>query len=268
MPDAPANSDDASLPDAARQASDPTAPTDPASGLSRLWAAATSRPRRGQLIAAALLAVLGYAATVQIQLTHASTDFAGQRRQDLVELLDSLSGASDRAQQQISELESTRDELQSSSSGRAAAIADAQRRLEDLRILAGTIGAVGPGVQVTIADPQHSVTAASLLNGIEELRDAGAEAIQVNHTVRLVQSSWFSGLPGAITIDGHAVQPPYVIQAIGSAHTLSDAVGFPGGLTEQISALGGSVDVQQEDSVVIDALHPVEPPQYSHPTGQ
>jgi uncharacterized protein YlxW (UPF0749 family) len=238
------------------------------SGLNRLWAAAVSRPRRGQLIAAALLALLGYAATVQIQLTHASTDFAGQRREDLVELLDSLSGASDRAEQQISELQNTRDDLQSSSSGRAAAIADAQRRLDDLQILAGTTAAVGPGIQLTIADPQHSVTAASLLNGVEELRDAGAEAIQVNHTVRLVQSSWFSGPPGAIVIDGHAVHAPYVIQAIGSAHTLSDAVIFPGGLSDEISSLGGSVNVVEQDSVEVGALHPVEPPQYSHPTGQ
>jgi uncharacterized protein YlxW (UPF0749 family) len=228
----------------------------------------TSRPSRGQLIAAALLCVLGYAAAVQIQLTNADNDFAGQRREDLVELLDSISGASERAEQQISDLQDTRDDLQSTASGRAAAIADAQERLNDLQILAGTIAAVGPGVTIMIDDPQRSVTPASLLNGIEELRDAGAEAIQVNHRVRLVQSSWIGGGPGAITIDGHRVEPPYVIQAIGSAHTLSDAVGFPGGLADEISSLGGTVTVQEEESVEIDALHPAEQPQYSHPTGQ
>jgi uncharacterized protein YlxW (UPF0749 family) len=238
------------------------------SGARRLWAAATARPGRGQLIAAALLALLGYAAVVQIQLTNSSNDFAGQRRQDLVELLDSLSGASDRAEQQISDLQSTRDDLESSSTSRAAAIADAQQRLDDLEILAGTIAASGPGVTVTIEDPQRSVTPASLLNGVEELRDAGAEAIQVNHRVRLVQSSWIGGTAGMITIDGHQVEPPYVIQAIGSAHTLGDAMGFPGGLSDEISSLGGKVTVQEDESVVIDALHPVEQPQYSHPTDQ
>ncbi|MDP9318442.1 MAG: DUF881 domain-containing protein [Actinomycetota bacterium] len=238
------------------------------SGTRRLWTAVTGRPHRSQVIAAVLLALLGYAATVQIQLTHASNDFAGQRRQDLVELLDSLSGASDRAEQQISSLQSTRDQLESSSSGRAAAIADAQQRLNDLQILAGAIAAVGPGVTITIEDPQSSITPASLLNGIEELRDAGAEAVQVNHTVRLVQSSWIGGSPGTLTIDGHMLRPPYVIEAIGSAHTLSDAVGFPGGLADEISSLGGKVTVQEDDSVEVDALHPVDQPQYSHPTGQ
>lgn len=240
----------------------------PGSGGRRLWSAVTARPRRGQAIAAILLALLGYAAAVQIQLTRDSDDFAGQRRQDLVELLDSLSGASDRAEQQISALRDTRTELQSSSSARAVAIADAQQRLDDLKILAGTIAAVGPGVTITIEDPQSSVTPASLLNGIEELRDAGAEAIQINEVVRLVQSSWIAGGPGMLMIDGHAVRAPYVIKAIGSAHTLSDAVGFPGGLADEISSLGGTVSVEEDDVVAVDALHPAEQPQYSHPTDQ
>ncbi len=64
------------------------------------------------------------------------------------------------------------------------------------------------------------------------------------------------------------MQPPYVIQAIGSAHTLSDAVGFPGGLADEISSLGGKVTVQENESVEVDALHPAEQPQYSHPTDQ
>lgn len=236
------------------------------SGVSRLWAAATARPSRSQLVAALLLALLGYAATVQIQLTHASTDFAGQRRNDLVELLDSLSGASDRVQQQISSLQDTRDELLSSSNGRAAVIADTRRHLLNLQILAGTVGATGPGVTVTVSDPEAAVTPAALLNGIEELRDAGAEAIQINDT-RVVAESWIAGSPGAIIVDGQVVEPPYVITAIGSAHTLSDAVVFPGGLSDEIESLGGKVAVQEGDAVVVDALHPLTQPQYSQPTG-
>jgi uncharacterized protein YlxW (UPF0749 family) len=238
-----------------------------ARGARLLWHAVTARPGRSQLLAAVLLAFLGYAAAVQIQLTRSSDDFAGQRRQDLVELLDSLSGASDRAQQQINQLEGTRDQLASSSSRQSAALANARQRLADLQILAGTAPATGPGVVITIKDPEASVTAASMLNGIEELRDAGAEALQVNHTVRLVASSWVSGTPGRITIDGHLLHAPYVIVAVGSAHTLSDAVGFPGGLSDEIASLGGQVTVQEEGSVSVTALHPAERPQYAQPTG-
>lgn len=245
---------------------DESAPDSPP-GWHRLLTALTARPRKGQLIAAVLLALLGYAATVQINLTHTSNDFGGQRRQDLVELLDSLSGASDRAEQQISSLQNTRDELSSSSSSRTAALKAAKRRLQDLQILAGTVAAVGPGVTITIDDPDSSVTAASLLNGIEELRDAGAEAIQVNHKVRVVASTAISGTPGLVTFDKTTLRPPYVIDAIGSAHTLGDAVGFPGGFADEIAALGGRLTVQEDDSVEVDALHAVGPHQYAHSTG-
>jgi uncharacterized protein YlxW (UPF0749 family) len=238
------------------------------SGRQRLVKALTGRPSRSQAIAGVLLALLGYAATVQIQLTHSNDSFTGQRRENLVELLDSLSAASDRVQGQITTLQATKAQLESGSGARAAAITEAQQRLRNLQVLAGTIGAVGPGVTVTISDPDDSVSSASLLNGIEELRDAGAEAIQINHRVRFVQSSWIAGQPGAIVVDGHHIPSPYVIEAIGSAHTLSDAVGFPGGLADEIASQGGTVTVQEDDSISITALHPVEPPQYSHPSGQ
>lgn len=251
-----------------RASEDGSTPSARRVGGRRLMRALRARPSRSQLLVAVLLAFLGYAAAVQIQITHSSDAFAGQRRENLIELLDSLSGASDRAEQQINDSEGTRAGLQDSSSGRAAAIADAQQRLRDLQVLAGTVGATGPGVTITIDDPQASVTPASLLNGIEELRDAGAEAIQINDNVRFVQSSWIGGEPGAVVIDGKHVRAPYVIKAIGSAHTLSDAVGFPGGLADEIASLGGQVTVQEDDSLDITALHPANQPQYAHPTGQ
>ncbi|MGH3447551.1 MAG: DUF881 domain-containing protein [Nocardioidaceae bacterium] len=237
-----------------------------ASGRFRLWRGLAGRPARGQVVVAVLLALLGFAGAVQIRATRATEDFAGQRRADLVELLDSLSGATDRAEQQIDDLRSTRADLQSGSDRRAAAIKEGKDRLSVLGILAGTVAAVGPGVTVTIHDPSSSVTAPSILNGIEELRDAGAEAIQVNQKVRVVASTSFTDQSGVLTVDGVEVRPPYVIDAIGSAHTLSEAVVFPGGLSDEIKSLGGSVSVKERDRVEVVALHTLRPSEYAHPT--
>lgn len=233
----------------------------------RLLAGLTGRPGRGQVIGAVLVALLGFAATVQIRLTHSSDAFAGQRRQDLVVLLDSLSTATDRVQQQINQLQDTKTQLESASHRRAAAIADEQQRLATLGILAGTIGAEGPGVTVTINDPSHAVTAATILNGIEELRDAGAEAIEIDDKARVVASTAITQSGQAIKVDGVVVPPPYVIDAIGSSHTLSQAVVFPGGLSDEVTSLGGQVAVQERSLVKITALHSVKPPQYAHSTG-
>ncbi len=235
------------------------------SGAGRLGRA-LRRPSRGQAIVGVLLALLGFAAAVQIRLTHARNDFAGQRRADLVELLDSLSGAADRAEQQIQDLRQTRTKLRSSSRARSAAKEEAQTKLHTLGILAGTVAAKGPGVTITINDPAAKVTAVALLNGIEELRDAGAEAIAINQTVRVVASTYFTEKNGTLYVDGTAVRPPYVIDAIGSAHTLSQAVQFPGGLADAVDKQGGTVTVKEADQVIIKALHTLDPAQYAQPT--
>ncbi|HET7173432.1 MAG TPA: DUF881 domain-containing protein [Nocardioidaceae bacterium] len=243
------------------------APPAPPTGRSRLLDGLLGRPSRGQVIVAVLVMLLGFAAAVQMHITHTSNDFAGQRRQDLVDLLDSLSSAADRADAQISELQRTRSKLQSQSRAKAAALAEDRRRLQVLGILAGTLPATGPGVIVTIDDPRGTVSAAAILNGIEELRDAGAEAIQINHRVRVVASTYVTDGDGGIIVDGHQLAPPYVIDAIGSAHTLGQAVVFPGGLSDDVSALGGKVSVQQAGKVVVSALHRAVTPEYAQPTG-
>ncbi len=222
---------------------------------------------RSQVVVGVLLALLGFAATTQIQLTSRDVNFAGARRDDLVELLDSLSAASDRAQTQIDELQRTRGDLLTSSQRRAAAIEEGRDRLDILGILAGTLPAVGPGVTVTITDPSGAVSAASILNGVEELRDAGAEAIEINDRVRVVGTTAFTEPTGVIVVDGRQLRPPYVLDVIGSSHTLSEAVIFRGGLSEQIASLGGAVTVTEADSVRVESLHPVVPPEYSQPTG-
>lgn len=221
---------------------------------------------RAQVVVAALLAMLGFATVIQVRLTHTDNDFSGQRRDDLIELLDSLSGAADRTQEQIDDLEATRDQLLSSSERRQAAIDEGTNRLEVLQILAGTVPATGPGITITITDPQDSVTAMTLLSGVEELRDAGAEAIEVNDVLRVVASTAFTNTDGVITAGDIELRPPFVIDAIGSSQTLGEAVVFRGGLSDAVERLGGKVEVTEADQVEVGSLHTVTTPQYSRPT--
>ncbi len=214
-----------------------------------------------------LLAMLGFAGATQIRLTSRHDSFAGQPHDNLVALLDSLSAASDRAQLQINQLQRTRTDLLTSSKRRTAALTAAHQQLDALRLLAGTVPAEGPGVTIAITDPQHAVTAGSVLNGIEELRDAGAEAIEIDTRVRVVASTSFTEPAGVLLVDGVPVRSPYVIDAIGSSHTLGQAVVFPGGLSDQIRQLGGTVTVREADAVKVQSLHRVSPPEYAHPTG-
>ncbi len=215
---------------------------------------------------AVLLGVLGFAAAVQIQLTREDEDFSGQRRQDLVLILDGLAGTIERTESRLTDLQETRDELRSSSDRRQAALDEAESRLTVLGVLSGTVPAEGPGITVTIDDPDGTVRAATLLNGIEELRGAGAEAMEINDSVRVVASTWLTDEESVIVAGGTEIRAPYVIDAIGSPRTLGEAVIFPGGFADGVERDGGTLEYVESDVIEVGSLHVVEAPEYAQPT--
>jgi uncharacterized protein YlxW (UPF0749 family) len=237
----------------------------PDSGRERLARALLARPSWGQVLIAILVGVVGFAATTQVRLNSHDNEFVGSRGQDLVVMMDSLIQSNARARAQIQDLERVRSQLSTSRSQRILALGRARRRLDTLGILAGTVAAVGPGVTVTISGPAGAVTASILLDAIEELRDAGAEAMQIDHRARVVASTALTESAGVVYVDGTAVPPPYVIDVIGSPQTLRQAVTFRGGLTDQVHGVGGQVTVVPSPKVRVTSLHKIVKPQYSRP---
>jgi uncharacterized protein YlxW (UPF0749 family) len=92
---------------------------------------------RAQVVVALLLAVLGFATALQLRSNSVDDGYAGTRRGDLVQLLDSLDTANQRAQSQILELEATRRELLDSSTQTQAALEEARLEVDTLAILSG-----------------------------------------------------------------------------------------------------------------------------------
>ena len=112
-------------------------------------------------------------------------------------VLDDISLRSSRLDQQVRELESTRDRLKSGTGTAAEALEQAQKRVDTLGILAGTIGREGPGHHAAHHRPRPTpVTGPIVLDIIQELRDAGAESIDVGG-VRVVASSFVGDRDGA-----------------------------------------------------------------------
>ena len=238
-------------------------PQDPQRSQAWQRLAESLRPRasRGQLLAGLLLGLLGFALVVQVGSTD-EADLSTLRQSDLVRILDDVTERSDRLEEEAAELAATRDELLSGSDSREAARLQAQERVEVLSILAGTAPARGPGIHLTLRG--DGVDARLVVDVVQELRDAGAEAIQVND-VRVVASTSFVDLPGSrLEVDGRVIEQPYVFRAIGDPQTLATAMSFPDGVVDKVERDGSAV-VTQHDEVLIDALRPLEEPQYAHP---
>ncbi|HET9649773.1 MAG TPA: DUF881 domain-containing protein [Microlunatus sp.] len=225
------------------------------------------KPGKGQLIAAAMLFVVGMAGVMQIRANTADRTYAGARREDLVVLLDGLGEQSQRLESEISDLERTRTELQSGADTQRVAREEARQRVDNLSILAGTVPAIGPGIRMTIADPQRKMTYDVVLDAVEEMRDAGGEVIEINDSVRVVASSWFGSNADGLVIDGRRVSAPYEIEVIGDPHSLEEAARFRGGIVSEITGprINGRVQIEQLDRVTIDSLHAVSENQYARP---
>ena len=224
-----------------------------------------SRPTGMHLLIGGLIGVLSFAMATQFGQDDA-TDYTSVRGVELVELLKSIDAANERLGTQIEDLSQTRDDLLSSSRRSEDAEKEARQRSEQLAILAGSAGATGPGVMVTIDDPDEAVSANQLLDAVQELRDAGAEAIAINGTARVVAQTYFLDDERSIVVGGQEVERPFVIEAIGEPATMSEAVRFRGGLIDRVANAGGKATVEERDKVTITALADVKGPEYARPT--
>lgn len=210
--------------------------------------AATKR----QLIAAVVAMVLGFGSVAAWRAAHSDEALSSARPDQLLALLDSLNSRQERLQAEQRELALTKQRLQSGSN--AEAIAQARTRLAALEVLSGTRAAVGPGLTMVISDPDEIIPASLLLDTIQELRDAGAEAIQIGR-VRVVASTWFADRPaGGITVSGATLTPPFTVAAIGDPSTMRTALGIPGGVKDSITAAGGSVRISIGRKIVVSAV--------------
>jgi len=231
-------------------------------------AAPAPRRRRRDPLAAALIGVLtlllGFAFAVQVRTAGTGEDYSTLREEDLVRILDELDAREDRLREQLADQRAALRELNSSDSQSEAALQEARERAEALGILNGTVAAQGPGLLMTVRDPEGRVRVADLLDAVQELRGAGAETMQIDG-VRVGVSTAVTGEPGQLRIDGTAVQSPYEIRVIGSPQDLETAMNIPGGVVDRVGRQGGSVDIEQSPTVLVDALRQLDRPQYAQP---
>lgn len=208
------------------------------------------RADRGQVVIAVLCAVLGFAVAAQVRANEADTKFANARQDELVGILGDLTQRSDRLRGDIRDLEETRSGLVHDAQGTAAA-QDARRRATAYGLLAGTLPATGSGVELTVDDPHARVRAGDLLDTLEELRDAGAEVVQVGDERVGVNTYFADRADGGVAVDGRPLTPPYRFLAIGDPHTMATALQIPGGILQTLRNNGAEGIVVQEQKIII-----------------
>ncbi|MEU1124010.1 DUF881 domain-containing protein [Streptomyces sp. NPDC005899] len=227
--------------------------------LAGLW---PPRVSRAQLVVALLLFVLGLGLAIQVRSNSDNSALRGARQEDLVRILDELDNRTQRLEDEKQRLDAQRTELENSSDQAEEARKQTLEKERQLGILAGTVAAHGPGITLTIDDPGGAVEADMLLDAVQELRAAGAEAIEVNG-VRVVADTYFSGDGGELRVGGRKIAAPYVFKVIGRPQDLEPALNIPGGVVQTLEKEQATVDVARSEDIVVDALRPARRPDYA-----
>ncbi|MFF2508644.1 DUF881 domain-containing protein [Streptomyces sp. NPDC058067] len=257
-------------PEAAHDADAPAGTKDPSlTGRQRLakglW---PPRISRAQLIVAVLLFVLGLGLAIQVRSNSDSSALRGARQEDLVRILDELDDRTQRLGDEKQRLEGQRTELENSSDQAEEARKQTVERERQLGILAGTVAAQGPGITLTVSDRKGAVQADMLLDAIQELRAAGAEAIQVND-VRVVADTYLTDASGGgVSVDRHKIGQPYVFKVIGKPQDLEPALNIPGGVVQTLEKEQATVTVARAQKIVVGALRPAKRPDYARSSSQ
>ncbi|MFF7159682.1 DUF881 domain-containing protein [Streptomyces sp. NPDC008139] len=253
----------------AAHAHEPEHAAPPVTGRQRLVAGLwPPRLSRAQLTVAVLLFVLGLGLAIQVSSTSDSGGaLRGARKEDLVRILTELDNRTQRLEDEKRGLESQRSELETSSNQAAEALKQTRAKAQQLGILAGTVAAQGPGITLRITDPKGGVQADSLLDTLQELRAAGAEAIQIND-VRVVADTYFTEGTDGVLIDGHKVSQPYEFKVIGNPQDLEPALNIPGGVVQTLEKEQATADVVRSQKIVVSALRPSKQPDYARSSSQ
>jgi uncharacterized protein YlxW (UPF0749 family) len=220
----------------------------------------------GKVLVALVAALVGFVLVSQFRGQRTfSRQLQAESETDLARILSSLNGEADSLRDEVASLRLQLQDVQSSSRRDDAAAQSAQHQLADLQVLSGTVPVHGPGVAVTVDDPDRSLRYDALIDLVQELRDAGAEALAVNG-LRVGAASALYPQGGAITLDGATLRAPYRVVAIGEPTTLETGLAIRGGAVETLMAAKGvHVKVDRQPDLTLPALARAPTLRAAHP---
>ncbi|MPM18396.1 hypothetical protein SDC9_64805 [bioreactor metagenome] len=130
-------------------------------------------------------------------------------------------------------------------------------------LVAGMTDVEGPGITVTMTDSQIQITTeylndpnyyiihdTDILSVVNELRDAGAEAIAINGE-RLIATSEIRCAGSIVSVNNNRYAAPYVITAIGDPDALAGALQMRGGVVDQLAPWGIGVGIEKNELIQI-----------------
>lgn len=138
-------------------------------------------------------------------------------------------------------------------------LTDLEGKIKKANILLGNTNVTGSGITVTLTDGKGDsqlldaenliVHAENVLSVVNELKNAGAEAISINGE-RIVNATAISCDGNVIIVNGKKISSPIQITAIGLPELLS-TLNRPGGTLAKFKELGKIVDLKKNANLEV-----------------
>lgn len=194
------------------------------------------RSRYGIVAVTAVALVLGLLAVTQFRSREVfSRALTAESAASLTTLIAQISDRNSALRDETFALRLRVEGAQAETQSGQVALKELREQLQQLRVATAVTRVTGPGVEVRIEGPFDERAMNDLVN---ELRNAGAEAIAING-VRVTPRTWFGKAEGGVVVAERVVTTPYRVQAIGAAETIAVALTRTGGIIGQLSLIYG-----------------------------
>lgn len=209
------------------------------------------RSPRSQIALAIVALLLGFLVVTQVRSQAGGTGLEDRSAQDLTLLVANVSTRNDQLRSEVADLGRQLESIVAAQARGDTSAGQLRADLVRIRIWSGVDAAEGQGVRVVLRGPATAKVLADLLN---ELRNAGAEAIAVGG-VRVVPATIAGGAPGAVSVEDTLLEDPLEVVAIGNAATMTGTLTRAGGLVAQELATnpGLGIDVTSADQLLVPA---------------
>lgn len=125
-----------------------------------------------------------------------------------------------------------------------------EEQIASKEVLLGTTDVHGEGIVININDGNDLIHQEDIVILLDELKNAGAEAISVNEQ-RIISNTYVYCDGSVILIDGVKIGNPFVIKAIGDSETIYGAITRNKGYVATLTKDGIQVDVQKSEDLEI-----------------
>lgn len=181
------------------------------------------------------------------------TDIENMRDAELREQVSEWKSKYEEAYEKLEENNSKIDEYNEKLESNEEASELLDEELKKSQLILGTTDVTGEGVVITLTDkPDNPIEAADLVELINELRFAGAEAISINE-VRIINMTDLADIDSYIIVKpSQRLVSPYVVKAIGNQTYLTSTLCLKNsGFVDRYNNSGKSVSLEKQRNIKI-----------------